>query len=367
MNLFLYGTLRHVPLLDIVIADSATKLAVIDDTLKGYRVACVVDGDFPALIETPEQHAKGLLVQGLTDEAMKRLNFYEGGFDYELREVTLTSGATAMVYVPPTSVTPTRDNWDFEAWQNKWAALICEAAHEVMPLFGEITPQALMEIFPRIRARAQSRLNAKRDYRAPEALVGQVDILQRRRAYSGFYALDELKLRHDTFKGGMAEPIDRAVFITTDAALVLPYDPVRDRVLLVEQIRMGPLARGDNELWHLEPVAGLIDPGETPEETARREAVEEAGLALTQLERVSEGYLSPGGSTDYQYFFLGLCDLPDDAAKLGGLAGEGEDIRAHLFAFDDLLARADACRLTNAPLTLITHWLARHRARLRST
>ncbi|MEP6064520.1 MAG: NUDIX domain-containing protein [Paracoccaceae bacterium] len=366
MNLFLYGTLRHIPLLEIVLGRTAEGYTVNDDELSDFSVAQVVNGDFPALISAPGETAKGLLVSGLTQDALARLNFYEGGFDYELQERTLTSGMSAMVYLPPTSIVTNEFAWDFHGWEDHWAPIICEAAHEAMSLFGKVSADELTAVFPRIRTRAQSRLNAKRDYQDPETLRGRIDIEFRRRAYSGFYALDEVRLSHETFNGKMSAPIDRAVFITTDAALVLPYDPIRDRVLLVEQIRMGPLARGDSVLWHLEPVAGLIDPGEKPHETAIREAKEEAGLELSQLEPVSEGYLSPGGSTDYQYLYVGVCDLPGEAARLGGLEAEGEDIRAHLMPFDDLLARADACKITNAPLTLITHWLARHRDRLRS-
>ena len=366
MNLFLYGTLRHIPLLEIVIGSSAAGYTVKEDALSDFTVSQVEGGDFPALASAPGETANGLLVTGLTEGAFGRLNFYEGGFDYELQEKTLNSGLSAMVYIPPKSIVSNGIDWDFNAWEGHWSPVICEAAQEAMSLFGEISADDLAAEFPRILTRAQSRLNAKRDYRDPETLRGLVDVKHRNRAYSGFYALDELQLSHETFNGKMSAPIDRAVFVTTDAALVLPYDPIRDRVLLVEQIRMGPLARGADVLWQLEPVAGLIDPGEEPHETALREAKEEAGLELLQLETVSEGYTSPGGSTDYQYLYVGLCDLPDAAARLGGLESEGEDIRAHLMPFDDLLARADARQITNAPLTLITHWLARHRDRLRS-
>ena len=366
MNLFLYGTLRHAPLLKIVIGDSMSGFSAKDDHLPDHTVSHVVDGNFPAITSSPDGNAPGTLISDVTKDALARLNFYEGGFDYELQEKTLSSGASAMVYIPPTSVITNGMNWDFLKWERQWAPLVCEAAQEAMSLFGEISAQDLLTVFPRFLTRAQSRMNAKRQNQHRETLRGRVEITNRKRAYSGFYALDELQLKHETFGGGMSELIHRAVFVTTDAALVLPYDPIRDRVLLVEQIRMGPLARGDDVLWYLEPVAGLIDPGETPHETAIREAKEEAGLDLSLLEPVSEGYLSPGGSTDYQYLYVGLCDLPDDAAGLGGLAGEGEDIRAHLMPFDDLLTRADARNIHNAPLTLITHWLARHRARLRS-
>ena len=147
---------------------------------------------------------------------------------------------------------------------------------------------------------------------------------------------------------------------------MLPYDPVRDRVLLVEQIRMGPLARGDATCWQLEPIAGHIDPGETPQAAARREALEEAGITLGKLEPVANVYASPGNATEFFHIFVGLADLPDLITGTGGLASEGEDIRSHLMSFDELMALADAQALANAPLVASAYWLARHRERLRS-
>ncbi len=138
------------------------------------------------------------------------------------------------------------------------------------------------------------------------------------------------------------------------------------RVLLVEQIRMGPLARGDHTCWQLEPIAGHIDPGETPQAAARREALEEAGITLGTLEPVGNVYASPGNATEFFHIFVGLADLPDHIIGTGGLASEGEDIRSHLMSFDDLMALADAQALANAPLVASAYWLARHRERLRS-
>jgi ADP-ribose pyrophosphatase len=135
---------------------------------------------------------------------------------------------------------------------------------------------------------------------------------------------------------------------------------------LIEQIRMGPLVRGDNSVWQLEPIAGGIDPGETPEDAARREAHEEAGLTLGHLEKIAEVYASPGNATEFFYVYLGLADLPDTVTGTGGLHSEHEDIRSHIMPFEVFIDLVDTFGATNAPLVMAANWLARHRDRLRS-
>jgi nudix-type nucleoside diphosphatase (YffH/AdpP family) len=186
-----------------------------------------------------------------------------------------------------------------------------------------------------------------------------------RRPYVDFFALEEYDLRFRRYDGSMSECVTRAVFMATDAVIVLPYDPVRDRVLLIEQFRMGPQARGDAKPWQLEPIAGRVDAGETPETTAHREAAEEAGITLRSLHDVAHCYASPGCSTEFYDIYVGIADLPDGVVGVSGLASEQEDIRSYLFSFDALMALVDDMQAVNAPLVLAALWLARHRERLR--
>ncbi|NJS37931.1 MAG: NUDIX domain-containing protein, partial [Rhodobacteraceae bacterium] len=193
----------------------------------------------------------------------------------------------------------------------------------------------------------------------------EVEVSGARQAHAGFFGLEVLTLSHRRFDGAMSPSLQREVFVAGDAVTVLPYDPVRDRVLLVEQMRIGPLVRGDPLPWQLEAIAGRIDPGETPEAAARREAVEEAGLTLGALEKVAEYYPTPGAVTEYLYSYIGLCDLPDGVAGIFGAEAEAEDIRGHLLAFGDLMDAVARGEITNAPLLLTALWLQRERARLR--
>ncbi|MFT7595404.1 MAG: ADP-ribose pyrophosphatase, partial [Paracoccaceae bacterium] len=121
---------------------------------------------------------------------------------------------------------------------------------------------------------------------------------------------------------------------------------------------------GDRAPWLSEPVSGLIDPGETPDQTAHREVMEEAGLHLVHLEPVSAVYSSSGANTEFVHLYIGLTDL-SDVKKDGGLAEEGEDIRSQIIGFDALMAGIDAQTYRDMPLVTVALWLARHRDRLR--
>lgn len=195
--------------------------------------------------------------------------------------------------------------------------------------------------------------------------AGDVRVLARRRPYADYFAVEEFDLQHRRFDGSMSGVITRAVFVTGDAVTVLPYDPVRDRVLLIEQFRPVPVVRGDGEFWSLEAIAGRVDAGETPEAAARREAVEEAGLVLGDLIRVAGYYPSPGAVAEYLTSYVALTDLPDGCTGVFGLASEAENIRGHLVGFDALMGLVASGEINNAPLLLTVLWLQRERDRLR--
>lgn len=365
-GLFFYGTLRHAPLLEIVLgrdlgADNLTPV-----TLPDYAVFTVAEGPFPMLVAQKGSAAQGLWVTGLTDEDVARLDYYEGGFDYDLIDVTLANGQAAQVYVCAPTRWTAQGLWDFENWQASWGALSCHAAEEVMGHRGTYDRDEVVAIFPQIRARAWSKVLGSRTNAGQGVFDGKVEVERKIRAYTGYFAVDELSLRHERFDGSMSPVLERSYFIGGDAALVLPYDPVRDCVLLVEQMRMAPLGRGDPEVWHLEAIAGRIDPGETGEETAVREAQEEADLTLDSLEVVARGYPSPGDSTGFYHIFVGLTDLPEETAHVSGLESEAENIRSRLISFSDFMAMAERQALANTPLMLLAYWLSHHRSRLRS-
>ena len=363
--LFFFGTLRHPALIAAVIGET-DHITLSEAVLPDHATLSVAEGPFPMIVPEAGAGAEGVLAEGMTAADLARLDYYEKAFDYTLTEVTLADGRTARAYMPPPGRWTTQGPWSLQAWARDWGELSVTAAREVMSYRGQKPPEEIAGMFPMIRARAWSRLNAVASRHGDGTLKGRIDIAAQRRAYANYFALDEYDLQHERFDGQMTRPATRAVFLAADAALVLPYDPVRDRVMVVEQMRVGPMARGDGACWQYEPIAGRLDPGEAAEEAVRREAQEEAGLVLGALYPVAESYASPGNSSEFYYSFLGLADLPDESAGTGGLEAENEDIRSRLMSFDALMTLCDDQQIANTPLVMIAYWLARHRDRLRS-
>ncbi|APC16257.1 ADP-ribose diphosphatase [Pseudomonas frederiksbergensis] len=190
-----------------------------------------------------------------------------------------------------------------------------------------------------------------------------VDIVRSENCYKGFYKLDRVHLRHELFAGGMSREISRELFVRHDAVCVLPYDPQRDEVVLIEQFRAGAWGKVDNP-WLIELVAGLIDRDEIPEEVAHREAQEEAGLVFTALWPMLNYFPSPGGSTEYVHLYLGRCNS-NGAGGLHGLVEEAEDIRVTVWDFEDALQAVRDGRISNAASIIALQWLALNRAEVR--
>ena len=197
----------------------------------------------------------------------------------------------------------------------------------------------------------------------PQALPTVVDIVRRENCFQGFYRLDRVHLRHELFAGGMGREISRELFVRHDAVCVLPYDAVRDEVVLLEQFRVGALGKAATP-WLIEMVAGLIDRDEEPQAVAHREAQEEAGLKLAALWPITRYSPSPGGSDEFVHLFLGRCQTTG-VGGLHGLEAEGEDIRVSVWAFEDALQAVRDGRIANAATIIAIQWLALNRAEVR--
>ncbi|SEQ40655.1 ADP-ribose pyrophosphatase [Ectothiorhodospira magna] len=189
------------------------------------------------------------------------------------------------------------------------------------------------------------------------------EILKSEDLYRGFFRLRRLRIAHGRFAGGDPLVIEREVLDRGHAVGVLPYDPLRDEVLLVEQFRVGAVDSPHGP-WLMEIVAGVMDTGEQAEAVARREAMEEAGCQLQALIHIHDYHSTPGGCSERIALFVGQADL-SDVGGIHGLAHEGEDIRVHVLPAEEAFDRLDRMQVDNAMTLIALQWLRWHRASLR--
>ncbi|HBV40137.1 MAG TPA: ADP-ribose diphosphatase [Erwinia sp.] len=190
-----------------------------------------------------------------------------------------------------------------------------------------------------------------------------VEIIARETCYNGFFSLNRYRFRHRLFNGGMSEEITREVFERGHAAVLLPYDPVSDRVVLIEQIRI-PAFDSSPTPWLLELVAGMIEPGETPEDVVRREAVEEAGIVPARVKPVLSYLASPGGTSERLQILVGEVDA-SVAQGNHGLEEENEDILVHVVSREQAYRWVEEGKIDNAASVIALQWLALHHEKLR--
>ena len=191
-----------------------------------------------------------------------------------------------------------------------------------------------------------------------------VEIIARETLYSGFFSMDLYRFRHRLFNGEMSGEIRREIFERGHAAVLLPFDPVRDEVVLVEQVRIAAYDTSETP-WLLEMVAGMIEEGESVEDVARREALEEAGLAIGRTKPVLSYLASPGGTTERSSIMVGEVDATT-AKGIHGLADENEDIRVHVVSREQAYQWVEEGLIDNAASVIALQWLQLHHQNLRN-
>lgn len=191
-----------------------------------------------------------------------------------------------------------------------------------------------------------------------------IDIIQKDILYSGFLRIEKFTLKHRYFSGEWSDSIQRECLERGESVAVLPYDPIRDRVVLCQQFRVGALSDPVSP-WLIEIVAGMIDcEAESPEEVAVREAQEEAGLTVLELERICEYWVSPGGSSEKLHLYCAKVDA-ENCEGVFGLASECEDIRVLSVSREEAIEMLERGVINNSAAIIALQWLALHVVELR--
>jgi len=159
-----------------------------------------------------------------------------------------------------------------------------------------------------------------------------VKIHKREWVRRGFLPVLRTLYSHLKFDGVWSKELDREIIHRGNIVAVLPYDPVLDKYVLIKQFRIGAYwAPAKNEdmpndglIW--ETVSGYVDKGESIEEAAKRELMEESGLTCSDLKSLGSVLTNPGMCDERLHLFLASVDS-QNCEGVFGLESESENIQ----------------------------------------
>jgi ADP-ribose pyrophosphatase len=194
-----------------------------------------------------------------------------------------------------------------------------------------------------------------------------VEVIKKSRKYQGFFALDEYQLCHKLHAGGYSKVLTREVFERGDAVALLPYDPVTDCIVLIEQFRPGAL-RSKTGPWQLELIAGMFSENEVALDVAIREAKEEANLDVEpeNVIKVMDYLSSSGGMSECIHLYCACVDS-EHISGVHGLDTEGEDILVHVVTRQDAEKLLAEGKIANAATIIALQWLALNLDKLKAS
>tara|TARA_B100001057_G_scaffold449461_1_gene490644 strand:- start:50 stop:631 length:582 start_codon:yes stop_codon:yes gene_type:complete len=179
-------------------------------------------------------------------------------------------------------------------------------------------------------------------------------VTNKKNLYNGFFKMNEITLKYKKYDGSWSNEIKRELFSGAQVSAVLPYDPIKKKIILIQQFRPGTISRNKNN-YLKEIVAGIIDPGESPEIAAKRECLEETGYKIKKLTSIQGYYPAPGSSESFYHLFLGEVDSKNEK-KIMGLDTENEDILVESFKINQVKKMMEGGKLINGLALIAIQW-----------
>ena len=179
-------------------------------------------------------------------------------------------------------------------------------------------------------------------------------IINKKNLYSGFFSLNKYEFIHEKHNGEWTDTVGREIFSGAHVSTLLPYDPIKKEIILIQQFRAGVLSRYDEDYLY-EIVAGMIDEGENPEETAARECFEETGCKVEKIYPIQSYFPAPGSSESYYHLYLGEVKA-FDGERIRGLEKENEDILVKSFKIEEVRKMLKEKKINNGLTLLALQW-----------
>ncbi len=179
-------------------------------------------------------------------------------------------------------------------------------------------------------------------------------ILNKKNLYSGFFNLNKYEFVHKKHDGNWTNTVEREVFSGAEVSGLLPYDPIKNEIILLQQFRAGALSRYDKDYLY-EIVAGIINKNEKAEETAKRECIEETGCKVKKITPILSYFPAPGSSESYYHLYLGEINS-FDGKRIMGLEDENEDILVKSFKIDEVRQLLKEKKIMNGLTLIALQW-----------
>ena len=179
-------------------------------------------------------------------------------------------------------------------------------------------------------------------------------ILGKKIIHNGFFKMKEITIKYQKYDGKWSNEIKRELFGGAQVSAVLPYDPDNKKIVLIQQFRAGTISRNSNNYLD-EIVAGIIDKGETPKETAIRECFEETGCKVKNLRGIQGYFPAPGSSESFYHLFLGEVVAPSEEI-IKGLENENEDILVKSYSFEEVKKKMENNEVLNGLTLIALQW-----------
>jgi nudix-type nucleoside diphosphatase (YffH/AdpP family) len=184
----------------------------------------------------------------------------------------------------------------------------------------------------------------------------KVVIDSKRFVFDDFFKVEEAQLQYELFNGEMSIPVRRLSLERGDSVAVLVFNLDTQKIILINQFRYPTYKNGQG--WVTEIIAGMVDEGEKPEESARRELLEEAGLTISSFEHICDFYPSPGGSSERVFlYYAEVCGKFAVYSRTGGLPGHGEDIMTMEVTLEEALNKIKTGEIVDAKTIMGILWL----------
>jgi len=148
------------------------------------------------------------------------------------------------------------------------------------------------------------------------------------KVFNGFNKVKRYKFQHKLFDSSWSNIISREILITKNAVAILPYDKVKNKVILIKQFRLGAILSNYNP-FQIEIIAGLVEKSDKDLKSAViREAKEEAGIEVKykKIQSIRDVLNSSGSTNESTSIFFCECTFKK-LKKIRGNFNEDENIK----------------------------------------